>query len=1038
MTEFTKEVCWKTKEIPTFVTDDVAALTDAQLLATHQPAKIRRRPLGERREVIGTEVDEAELLAAFLQPSADRVFMPIIGEPGTGKSRLVRWLRAQVPPQTDRRVVYVHKHHTSLRDVILLVLNEMEEEHAAPLRKALKESHESLREEAVPDLLIDRIAVVMEHHKELWGKPEDPGYRERAGVGKRFPQVLRDPAYREWFLRKDGLIAGFVKNALKGSMPGDEHREFQFTTEEMPDRSPNRGINPNVEVQDYLDTVIATDEDKQVVAALLTDALGPAIQAVFGITGSASLLEVMRQTRHALAKQNVELVILVEDFAKIQAIQRDLLEALVEPPIVEGKRQLCNIRVALAVTRGYFEPLQGTFLSRAAFNCDEYVLDAPYGDEEEGQTWGTDEVAQFVGRYLNVIRVGEVDVETDFQAADAAARPAGRWVRSHCTTCPYQAPCFAAFGSVLGPDRGDEQEAFGLYPFNADALDVLTRATIGPKVDGKEVFDPRRLLSKVVKATTQQYAKEIEEGNFPSKAYADQFSQGIYPLPIVRGGLQERLAKHDATEQAVALIRIWGKGRAVLPPGVYEAFGLEPYEVEQERETEQEKDRKWRETRDTGGTRKKEKKEKEKGEKSDLEVTLDLLTSWQLGDKHIDSSLAHRIRQLLYAAVLQRVNWDALGLPEKPALLVDPIKGLVLRNSSFDIEKAEGGRQPNQGNVEFPLKPGLDDLLFLQAAVRLGYYRHVTYEEGAQDYRRFRVRIDRWAGEVSSRCADLLKGSESPLVAPLEALVIGSRLLGLPGSSGNDPVELLEIALQDVPTVPPASADSLSVLRADAARYRKSLQEHILGVVGLRQGAGPTRYGVKAGLLLRIIERLIPTWSISGTTDSLETGPARHVRELDKRLDAALNAELDYLAAWQAKVGLVLGAHSRDEICKRLTEAMDAALSASVFETDYNALRASRDQVLAISWRPVEDIPAVLAVDRKDRVALLSALGPERRRTLSAIEDFVDKANRFLTRSSERAAIVCQDTQTGGGHIRRVTAALDAVDHVLETLEQSP
>ena len=52
--------------------------------------------------------------------------MPIIGESGTGKSHLVRWLHLRTAGPSGRRVVYIPKYGTNLRRVIELILSDMD------------------------------------------------------------------------------------------------------------------------------------------------------------------------------------------------------------------------------------------------------------------------------------------------------------------------------------------------------------------------------------------------------------------------------------------------------------------------------------------------------------------------------------------------------------------------------------------------------------------------------------------------------------------------------------------------------------------------------------------------------------------------------------------------------------------------------------------------------------------------------------------------------------------------------------------------
>src|SRR5947209_3982053 len=99
-------LCWDPPDVHQTIFVDAASPSDAVFLATHQPMQIMRRPFGN--EVSGEAVTEHEVLAEFMRPDAKMMLLPIIGESGTGKSHLVRWLWAKIGNDDPaRRVVYV-------------------------------------------------------------------------------------------------------------------------------------------------------------------------------------------------------------------------------------------------------------------------------------------------------------------------------------------------------------------------------------------------------------------------------------------------------------------------------------------------------------------------------------------------------------------------------------------------------------------------------------------------------------------------------------------------------------------------------------------------------------------------------------------------------------------------------------------------------------------------------------------------------------------------------------------------------------------
>ena len=88
--------------------------------------------------------------------------MPIIGESGTGKSHLVRWLHLRLPVDPRRRLVYIPKYGTNLRRVIELILTDMEGEEVDELRRELDKAVDSLDEAGAPSRLLYELAASIE------------------------------------------------------------------------------------------------------------------------------------------------------------------------------------------------------------------------------------------------------------------------------------------------------------------------------------------------------------------------------------------------------------------------------------------------------------------------------------------------------------------------------------------------------------------------------------------------------------------------------------------------------------------------------------------------------------------------------------------------------------------------------------------------------------------------------------------------------------------------------------------------------------
>ena len=95
---------WPSQEdVAACVKTDAEAASEAVSLAVHQPLQLERRVIGGQADTL-LPCDERELLRLFLEPnlSEGRVIFPIVGNSGTGKSHVVRWIDAQLRRMDDR------------------------------------------------------------------------------------------------------------------------------------------------------------------------------------------------------------------------------------------------------------------------------------------------------------------------------------------------------------------------------------------------------------------------------------------------------------------------------------------------------------------------------------------------------------------------------------------------------------------------------------------------------------------------------------------------------------------------------------------------------------------------------------------------------------------------------------------------------------------------------------------------------------------------------------------------------------------------
>jgi hypothetical protein len=117
---FQNFVCWRSEQVQRVMNVEATQPPDHVFLATHHPVAMKREELIKG----GSEIrySEEEFLRDFLA-TEDFAFVPVLGESGTGKSHLIRWLAANIESTDTRKVLLIPKIGTNLKDIIGLILN---------------------------------------------------------------------------------------------------------------------------------------------------------------------------------------------------------------------------------------------------------------------------------------------------------------------------------------------------------------------------------------------------------------------------------------------------------------------------------------------------------------------------------------------------------------------------------------------------------------------------------------------------------------------------------------------------------------------------------------------------------------------------------------------------------------------------------------------------------------------------------------------------------------------------------------------------
>jgi AAA ATPase domain len=537
----TPPVCWQRADIQFATQVDVGGLelgdprADAVFLATHQPVPIGRLTKGGTKESAAV-VDEAAVLADFTREltANEPHLMFVTGEPGTGKSHLVRWLRSSITERPDWHVVYIEKRNTSLRRVIEHILEGIEGPASAALRQRLNEAATKLSstEEAMLALLSALERLVRFDPSPTVGDltgAELEEIREKAG------RLIGDYNFKERLSRPGGPVERITDLALHGTDPTQDvvsERDLHLSPEDLK-IDPEDFQDAAPPVQRLVRTLVSNRAFRRSVATLLDHYLARAKAEVFTGQGT-DLIDVFEEVRREVARRRPaqELCLFIEDLVLLHGIDTQLAQALTVP----ASKDLCRIRCVIAVTVGYLDDVT-TFKERGV----HYTMDVRRDEV------GKSALRTFVGRYLNAGRVG-----ADRLAKNAVSN--GSSTPNACDPCPYKTDCHVTFG--LSP------AGHGLYPFNESSVDRLVNLA------SPSDFDPRNILREVVRSPLEVAEDELPARSFPSSRFAASLGQARADLGPE---LREQIRNRSATPEQELSLRAYYSDQ---PPYVDEGVRL--------------------------------------------------------------------------------------------------------------------------------------------------------------------------------------------------------------------------------------------------------------------------------------------------------------------------------------------------------------------------------------------------------------------------------------------------------------------------------
>lgn len=242
MADFRGMICWEPAVAASTINTEAVSPSRAVFLATHAPLRIKRARIMGGRELVleGDPISEQEVFEEFLalRPDSGALLMPIVGDSGSGKSHLVRWVREQFAAMEDgaddREIIYLEKSKTSLKAVVSTLLAKAESDELTQLKQDINRFTEDIDEDSLARRILNELSEALEATPP--STESRPLARMLVGPGK-LAAALLDPTFAQSCLLRVSSCRNLPANsftivtrarriALKGSLSVTSHSTF--------------------------------------------------------------------------------------------------------------------------------------------------------------------------------------------------------------------------------------------------------------------------------------------------------------------------------------------------------------------------------------------------------------------------------------------------------------------------------------------------------------------------------------------------------------------------------------------------------------------------------------------------------------------------------------------------------------------------------------------------------------------------------------------------------------------------------------------
>ncbi len=525
-------------------------VSESVLLAVHQPMSFECfeiTNLGEKHSI--GEKGQEDLLNAFFHSSSVEQYgyllQMITGRTGTGKSHAVLWLAAQLSRDSradNMHVIRIPK-STTLRGVIELILEPVaKNKDYANILKELDRINSDL------DIAEATVQFAAQLENKLNGlSPSD------YPLAKSIPFLFNDPAFRSHYLEE--VFEPLIGRAVEGQHSEIDEDRFQseFTPEQFLLPSTINVGEASDKAANFYSTKVESsrrgESNREKMARAMNDICDEAVSEVFSINraaGGRSFSDLIKDIRSLFLKEGKEIVLLVEDFVTLKGIQRELLDAAIEPGKHEEQEVLCTMRTVVAVTEGELSGYD-TVMVRAQKEWKITQSQKTAAEQRE-------DAINMVGAYLNAARWGIDEINKKFAKVSRENSDLTNWLEV------YNDEKITIEEADLLTRFGESGVKVPLFPFNKACI----RNLIERRRTRDEGFNPRDLITYVLHFILDM-RRQYEEGSFPNFGETSNLDMSVAQFLSNKGyGEQDKNRLNN-------FVYAWADN-----PSTVEGIGLQP------------------------------------------------------------------------------------------------------------------------------------------------------------------------------------------------------------------------------------------------------------------------------------------------------------------------------------------------------------------------------------------------------------------------------------------------------------------------------